>query len=130
MTGLRLQGVTRQAGGKTLLDGLDLRVETGECVALLGPSGCGKTTTLRVVAGLDPLSAGRVALDGEDITQLDPASRRVGMVFQSYALYPHLSVLENLALGLRVRAVPSAEREQRIAATSALLRLEIGRAHV
>jgi multiple sugar transport system ATP-binding protein len=124
MTGLQLDGVCRQVGGRTLLDGLDLRVAAGECLALLGPSGCGKTTTLRVVAGLDSLSAGRVLLDGEDISRLDPALRRVGMVFQSYALYPHLSVADNLTLGLKVRGVPAAEREERLCRILSLLQLQ------
>ena len=124
MNGLRLDGITRQVGGRTLLDGLDLQVAPGECLALLGPSGCGKTTTLRLVAGLDPLSAGRVLLDGEDISALDPAQRRVGMVFQSYALYPHLTVAENLTLGLRIRGVPAPEREERLAAVLGLLQLQ------
>jgi multiple sugar transport system ATP-binding protein len=123
MRGLRLRGVTRQLGGRTLLDDLHLDVERGECVALLGPSGCGKTTTLRVVAGLDPLSAGRVELDGEDISQRDPAQRRVGMVFQSYALYPHLSVADNLTLGMRVRGVPAGEREEQLTRILNLLQL-------
>ena len=91
MRGLLLEQVTRQVEGKTLLDQLDLQVAEGECVALLGPSGCGKTSTLRVVAGLDPLSTGRIVLDGHDISQIEPGQRRVGMVFQSYALYPHLT---------------------------------------
>jgi multiple sugar transport system ATP-binding protein len=124
MRGLLLEQVTRQVEGKTLLDQLDLQVAEGECVALLGPSGCGKTTTLRVVAGLDPLSTGRIVLDGHDISQIEPGLRRVGMVFQSYALYPHLTVAENLTLGLRIRGVPSSEREERLAQILALLQLE------
>ena len=97
MRGLLLDQVTRQVEGRTLLDQLDLQVAEGECVALLGPSGCGKTTTLRVLAGLDPLSTGRIVLDGHDISQIAPGQRRVGMVFQSYSLYPHLTVAENLS---------------------------------
>ena len=123
MRGLWLDDLTRQVAGQTLLEGLQLRVAPGECVALLGPSGCGKTTTLRLVAGLDPLSRGRVVLDGQDISPLDPGQRRVGMVFQSYALYPHLSVADNLTLGLRVRGVAAAEREERLCQMLALLQL-------
>ncbi len=123
MKGLHLDGVSRQVGSRSLLDDLHLHVEEGECVALLGPSGCGKTTTLRVVAGLDPLSAGRIVLDGEDISTLDPARRRVGMVFQSYALYPHLNVADNLTLGLKIRGVPALEREERLTRVLALLQL-------
>ena len=124
MRGLLLDDLTRQVGSRTLLEGLHLEVAPGEVVALLGPSGCGKTTTLRVVAGLDPLSRGRVLLDGQDISLDDPGQRRVGMVFQSYALYPHLNVADNLTLGLRVRGVPASEREERLSQILALLRLE------
>jgi multiple sugar transport system ATP-binding protein len=124
MKGLQLHQLSRAVGERVLLDRLSLTIAPGECLALLGPSGCGKTTTLRLLAGLDQPSEGQVLLDGEDITGLPPGERQVGMVFQSYALYPHLSVLDNLALGLRVRGVPTAEREHRIAAITALLRLE------
>lgn len=124
MRGLWIDHVTRQVEGRTLLNRLDLQVAEGECVALLGPSGCGKTTTLRVVAGLDPLSSGRIVLDGHDISRMDPGQRRVGMVFQSYALYPHLSVAENLTLGLRIRGVPGSEREERLVQILTLLQLE------
>ncbi|MFM7170650.1 MAG: ABC transporter ATP-binding protein [Cyanobium sp.] len=124
MRGLLLDHVTRQVDGRPLLDQLHLQVAPGECLALLGPSGCGKTTTLRVVAGLDPLSAGRIVLDGQDISQLDPGQRRVGMVFQSYALYPHMTVAENLTLGPRIRGMPSGEREERLAQILGLLQLE------
>jgi multiple sugar transport system ATP-binding protein len=123
MAGLVLDRLTRRVGDRLVLDALSLRVEPGECLALLGPSGCGKTTTLRLVAGLDAASAGRIELDGVDITRVPAGRRRVAMVFQSYALYPHLSVAENLALGLRVRGVPAAERERRIGSVLELLQL-------
>ena len=122
-SGLVLHNLGRRQGERVLVDALSLSVAAGECLALLGPSGCGKTTTLRLLAGLDPVSSGRIRLAGEDITDLPPGQRRVAMVFQSYALYPHLSVAENLALGLRLRGVPAREREQRIAATLELLQL-------
>jgi multiple sugar transport system ATP-binding protein len=121
--GLVLDRLTRRVGDRVVLDALSLRVEPGECVALLGPSGCGKTTTLRLVAGLDDASGGRIDLDGVDITRLPPGRRRVAMVFQSYALYPHLSVTDNLALGLRVRGVPATERHRRITSVLELLQL-------
>ncbi len=123
MNGLVLDGVSRRVGGRLLVDRLDLAVAAGECLALLGPSGCGKSTTLRLVAGLDPVSEGTILLDGEDITQLPAGRRQVGMVFQSYALYPHLSVAENLALGLRVRRVAAIERQRRIDGVLELLQL-------
>jgi multiple sugar transport system ATP-binding protein len=122
--GLELRQLCREVGGRRLLDGLDLSVAPGECLALLGPSGCGKSTTLRVVAGLDPASAGQVLLDGVDLGALGPGERQVAMVFQSYALYPHLSVEGNLELGLRVRGVPAAERQRRLGAVLELLQLD------
>ena len=121
--GLRLDAVSRRLGDRCLLDDLTLSVGAGECLALLGPSGCGKTTTLRLLAGLDPVSSGRILLGGQDITDQPGGQRQVAMVFQSYALYPHLSVHGNLSLGLRIRGVPLREREQRIASVLELLQL-------
>ncbi|MFO0075095.1 MAG: ABC transporter ATP-binding protein [Cyanobacteriota bacterium] len=121
--GLELRQLSRRVGERLLLDRLDLEVGPGECLALLGPSGCGKSTTLRLVAGLDAPSSGRILLQGEDITDRSAGSREVAMVFQSYALYPHLSVADNLALGLRVRGVGARERERRIASVLELLQL-------
>jgi len=123
MSGLTLQQLSRRSGDRVLLEGLDLAVAPGECLALLGPSGCGKTTTLRLVAGLDPCSSGRILLNGEDITHRPAGERQVAMVFQSYALFPHLDVGENLALGLRSRGVARPERDRRIAAVLELLEL-------
>jgi multiple sugar transport system ATP-binding protein len=122
-TGLEIQGLERRLGKRLLLEQLHLSVKPGECLALLGPSGCGKTTTLRLLAGLDPVSGGRILLDGVDITSQPAGQRRVAMVFQSYALYPHLSVYENLALGLRIRGVAASERESRIVTILELLQL-------
>ncbi len=125
--GLELQSLSRELGERLLLDHLDLSIAAGECMVLLGPSGCGKSTTLRLVAGLDPPSGGRILLDGDDITAKPPGRRQVAMVFQSYALYPHLNVIDNLALGLRVRGVPPQERSQRIEAMLEMLQLrELG----
>jgi multiple sugar transport system ATP-binding protein len=121
--GLELRQLCRQVGDRSLLDRLDLQVAPGECVALLGPSGCGKSTTLRLVAGLDPASGGQVLLDGVDLTGRSPGERQVAMVFQSYALYPHLSVEGNLDLGLKVRGLAPRERQRRIDATLDLLQL-------
>ena len=122
--GLHCEQLSRRVGDRLLLDGLNLSVAPGESLALLGPSGCGKTTTLRLLAGLDPVSGGRIRLDGQDVTHCPAGERQVAMVFQSYALYPHLSVLANLELGLEVRRVPAPERRQRIAEVLALLQLE------
>jgi len=123
-TGLHCEQLSRRVGDRLLLDRLSLAVAPGESLALLGPSGCGKTTTLRLLAGLDPASGGRIQLDGDDVTERPAGQRQVAMVFQSYALYPHLSVLGNLELGLEVRGVAAAERRQRIAEVLALLQLE------
>jgi multiple sugar transport system ATP-binding protein len=122
--GLRCENLSRHVGDRCLVDRLSLSVAPGESLALLGPSGCGKTSTLRLLAGLDPASSGRILLDGHDVTRQPAGQRQVAMVFQSYALYPHLSVLGNLNLGLEVRGVGAAERRRRIAEVLALLQLE------
>lgn len=106
---LSVAGAAKTFGTATVLDGVDLSMSRGEFVSLLGPSGCGKTTLLRIVAGLMRPDQGKVALDGEDITRRPPHKRDVSVVFQSYALFPHLSVAENVAFGLKARGAPSAE---------------------
>ncbi|TDC44002.1 ABC transporter ATP-binding protein, partial [Actinomadura sp. KC345] len=111
---LRLDGVTRRFGRATALSGFDLRIEGGEFIALLGPSGCGKSTALNCLAGLLPLSDGAIWLDGERIDTLPPERRGFGMVFQNYALFPHLSVRKNVAFGLSVRRVGKAETARRV----------------
>ncbi|MGZ6746210.1 MAG: ABC transporter ATP-binding protein, partial [Nocardioides sp.] len=106
--GLRLRGVQKSFGSFHAVRDLDLDVPRGSFFALLGPSGCGKTTTLRMVAGLETPTSGTITLAGEDITQAKPYRRPVNTVFQSYALFPHLSVLENVAFGLRRKGVHDA----------------------
>ncbi len=110
---VRLEGVTKRFGAVVAVAGVDLEVPPGRLVTLLGPSGCGKTTTLRVVAGLEQPTAGRVWIGREDVTDLPAARRGVTMVFQSYALFPHLTVFENVAYGLRVQRLPAAEVRRR-----------------
>src|SRR5215510_13673098 len=111
---VELRGCTRLFGDVRAVDGIDLSVREGEFLSLLGPSGCGKTTTLGMVAGFVAPSAGRVLIDGEDVTDRPPHERGLGVVFQSYALFPHLSVFENVAFGLRERRVSAPEIERRV----------------
>ena len=111
--GLELSGVHAAHGGDDVLHGIDLTVARGELLVVLGPSGAGKSTLLRVVAGLEPATRGRVAIAGRDVTRLRPGRRNVSMVFQSYALFPHLTVSDNITFGLTVREVPRAEAAER-----------------
>ena len=112
---VRLTAVSRRWGQTTALDGISLEVRPGSFAVLLGPSGCGKTTCLRIVAGLETATEGRVEIAGRDVTHLPPAARGVAMVFQSYALFPHLNVAENIVFGLKARRVPPPERARRLA---------------
>ena len=121
---VELRGCTRDYGAVRAVDALDLAVHDGEFLALLGPSGCGKTTTLNLVAGFVEPTAGRILVDGEDVTGRPPHLRGLGVVFQSYALFPHLSVRENVAFGLRERRIPRAEIERRVGDALGLVRLD------
>jgi putative spermidine/putrescine transport system ATP-binding protein len=112
---VEFRGLTRSFGTVQALDGLDLDVRPGELLALLGPSGCGKTTALRVLAGFESPDAGGVFVDGEDISGVPAHRRDIGMVFQSYSLFPHLSALDNVAFGLRMRGVNATARRARAA---------------
>jgi putative spermidine/putrescine transport system ATP-binding protein len=110
---VRMEGLRRHYGPVVALDGLDLTMAPGELVALLGPSGCGKTTTLRLVAGLEDADAGRITVGGKDVIHLPASKRDMGMVFQAYSLFPHMTVRQNVAFGLRLRRVSPAERDRR-----------------
>ena len=114
---------TTAAGRVRAVDGLSFALDAGTLNVLLGPSGCGKSTTLRLIAGLDQTDTGRILIGGRDVTRLSPAQRNVAMVFQSYALFPHLTVAENIVFGLRVRKVDNAGREQRLKHVAELLGL-------
>ncbi|WP_454851116.1 ABC transporter ATP-binding protein [Promicromonospora soli] len=120
---LELRGVGRRFGGVDALSGLDLTIKSGEFVALLGPSGCGKSTALNCLAGLLPLTHGEILLDGRRIDTLPPERRGFGMVFQSYALFPHLSVEKNVAFGLQMQGLPRAEIESRVREAISLVKL-------
>ena len=121
---LSLENLTLAYGGQVAVDRLNLSVREGELLALLGPSGCGKTTTMRAIAGLLAPQQGRVVLAGQDITHLPPNKREVGLVFQSYALFPHLSVFENVAFGLRLRGVAGDELKRRAMEAIAMVGLD------
>jgi ABC-type Fe3+/spermidine/putrescine transport system ATPase subunit len=112
--GLRLAGLHKVLGGRPIVDDLDLDVTKGQMVCLLGPSGCGKTTTLRMIAGFIEPDRGTVTIDGADVTRLPPERRPTAMVFQNYALWPHMSVFDNIAFGLKLRKVPKAEIARRV----------------
>ena len=124
MGSLRLENIEKSFGTTKVLHGIDLTVEDGEFVVFVGPSGCGKSTLLRIVAGLEDATAGDVAIDGERVNFVPPAERGIAMVFQTYALYPHLTVEGNMALGLKHAGTPATEIAERIKAAAAILSLE------
>jgi putative spermidine/putrescine transport system ATP-binding protein len=126
MSFLVLDRLTKRYGDHVAVDGLSLTVEQGEFVSLLGPSGCGKTTTLQMIAGFVEATSGRVTLEGRDLLAMKPAQRGLGIVFQSYALFPHLTAAQNVAFGLEMQKVPKAERAQRVAEAMQL----VGLAHL
>ena len=121
---IRLEGITKKFGEHLIIPTLDLTINDGEFVTLLGPSGCGKTTLLRMIAGLETPTTGKVILDGKDITKLPPYKRNVNMVFQNYALFPHMTVTENIHFGLKMQGVPNEEAQERINQVLYLTQLE------
>jgi sn-glycerol 3-phosphate transport system ATP-binding protein len=124
MTHVRLERVTKRWDAVLAVDEVSFSASPGQLVALLGPSGCGKSTTLRLIAGLDAVSAGSITIADRDVTGLPPAKRGVSMVFQNYALFPHLSVAENILFGLKVRKLARAERDARLNRAATILGLE------
>ncbi|POR51829.1 ABC transporter ATP-binding protein [Bosea psychrotolerans] len=124
MSHLVLEGLGKSYGSAVAVEALDLSVERGEFVSLLGPSGCGKTTTLQMIAGFVPVDRGRILLDGGDLVAVPPNKRGLGIVFQSYALFPHMTVAENIAFGLEMRGIDKAERETRTLEAMALVGLK------
>jgi sn-glycerol 3-phosphate transport system ATP-binding protein len=123
MSAIELEGISKSWGDTTALQQISLRIEPGTFCVLLGPSGCGKSTTLRIIAGLEAASAGQLRIDGRDVTALPPAQRGIAMVFQNYALFPHLSVADNITFGLSVRRMPAAERSARLHEVATMLGL-------
>jgi ABC-type sugar transport system ATPase subunit len=124
VTQLRLTGVRKSFGSFEAIKGVDLTVQKGEFCALLGPSGCGKSTLLRLIAGLEEPTSGRIEIAGRDVTMEEPSARQIAMVFQSYALYPHMSVAENIAFSLEAAGVSRATRMARAAEVAKLLQLD------
>src|ERR1700716_2631518 len=125
---LRLHAVRKNYGHVVAVDGVDLTVDEGEFFTLLGPSGSGKTTLLRLIAGFERPDAGRIELGGRDVTSVPPHQRNTNTVFQDYALFPHMSVAQNIGYGLRIKGVPTAERKRRVNRTLDMVRLW-GREH-
>ena len=123
MATLNLQNITKSFGSSQVLQGIDLAIRDKEFVVFVGPSGCGKSTLLRIIAGLELATTGQVVIEGTDVSALAPVERGISMVFQSYALYPHLTVYENIAFPLRVQKLPEAEVKSKVAKAAEILQL-------
>lgn len=121
---IRLQGISKKYSGNTIIPTLDLTIKDGEFLTLLGPSGCGKTTLLRMIAGLETPTSGNIILDEKDVTERPPYKRPVNMVFQNYALFPHMTVEENINFGLKMQGIPADEANERIEQVLYLIQLE------
>jgi sn-glycerol 3-phosphate transport system ATP-binding protein len=124
MSAIVLEHVSKNWGAMRAVDDVSLTADEGCLLVLLGPSGCGKSTTLRLIAGLETADSGRIVIGGRDVTGLSPAQRKISMVFQSYALFPHLSVAENIVFGLRVRGVSRGERDERLKRVAEIVGLD------
>ena len=120
---ITLNDVSKSFGETEVIPPLDLEIRDGEFVVFVGPSGCGKSTLLRLIAGLEDVTSGRVEIDGVDVTDVPPARRRLAMVFQSYALYPHMSVRKNIAFPLRMAKMDKAEQNRRVESAARVLNL-------
>ncbi|MCC5975100.1 MAG: sn-glycerol-3-phosphate ABC transporter ATP-binding protein UgpC [Rubellimicrobium sp.] len=123
MTGLKLAGVTKSFGAVDVIKGIDLKVEHGEFCVFVGPSGCGKSTLLRIIAGLEDVTDGTIEIGGRDVTWAEPSERGIAMVFQSYALYPHMTVRDNIGFGLSLARMPKAQIAAKVGAAAELLQL-------
>ncbi len=123
MTSVVLESVRKSFGSLEVMKGVDLTVEPGEFCVFVGPSGCGKSTLLRIISGLETQTSGKVFIDSKDVTYAEPSERGIAMVFQSYALYPHLTVAENIGFGLSLARRPKAEIAERVKQTADILQL-------
>ncbi|MET4632624.1 sn-glycerol-3-phosphate ABC transporter ATP-binding protein UgpC [Kaistia defluvii] len=124
MSSIAIKGVKKAYARNAVVHGVDLEIATGEFIVILGPSGCGKSTLLRMIAGLEEISGGEIWIDGKLVNKMEPRERGCAMVFQNYALYPHMTVAENIGYALKVAGVPKAERAKRVAATAKVVGLE------
>jgi lactose/L-arabinose transport system ATP-binding protein len=124
MSGVTLSNIAKKYGEVQVIHGIDLEIKDGEFCVFVGPSGCGKSTLLRMVAGLEDTTGGAISIGARDVTREDPARRGVAMVFQTYALYPHMTVQENMGFGLRMNGYPKAEIAQKVAEASRILKLD------
>ena len=124
MSTISLKSVRKSYGKTEVIHGIDMEIGEGEFIVIVGPSGCGKSTLLRMVAGLETITDGEVQIDGKRVNELEPMDRNIAMVFQNYALYPHMSVFDNMAYGLKIAGRPKAEIAERVASAAQLLQLE------
>ncbi|ARJ70488.1 ABC transporter ATP-binding protein [Paracoccus contaminans] len=124
MGSITLKNVRKTFGDAEVIPGVDLTIEDGEFVVFVGPSGCGKSTLLRLIAGLEDVTSGQIVIDGQDVTHAAPARRRLAMVFQSYALYPHMTVRKNIAFPLKMAGMAQAEQDKRVAHAARILNLD------
>jgi sn-glycerol 3-phosphate transport system ATP-binding protein len=123
MADVSIRNVTKRFGKAEVIHGISCDIRDGEFIVILGPSGCGKSTLLRLIAGLEEISTGEIAIDGRVVNRLEPAARDIAMVFQNYALYPHMTVYNNMAYGLRIRRMPQAELDRRVRDAARILEL-------
>ena len=124
MAFLEITGLRKRFGSLEILKGIDLALDKGGFLVLVGPSGCGKSTLLNTIAGLESISSGDIRIEGQPINDLHPSKRDIAMVFQSYALYPNMSVAQNMAFGMEMRGVPKAERDKAVAGVAKTLQIE------
>src|SRR5215208_7778417 len=124
MTTIELRDVRKAFGPTTVIHGIDLKIGDGELCVFVGPSGCGKSTLLRMIAGLEDITSGEIAIDGRVVNELDPKNRDVAMVFQDYALYPHMTVFENMAFSMRYRGIDRQEIRRRVEHAAQILDID------